>query len=271
MAKKRPWFPFFASDWLGSTKRAMMTPDQRGAYIDLLAHQWNTPDCTLPDDDEALAALSGLGEGWLNGASRLLRLCFPPASGKLGYLANERLVEIRAEADAQIEKSQQGGIRSGEVRRAKAEAARAYEDSQAAKGTSTTLRTQREPKGNPPEPQPQPKEKKKPRPPKKEKKKPRPPKTKDVPTTHTPLPEALESPEFRKAWADWEKHRKEIKKPLTPTSVSRCLNQLAGLGVRKAIVMIDHTIAMGWQGLREPEGNNHKEETDVPRTRPCRE
>ena len=53
--KKSPAFPFYASDWLGSTKRAMMTAEQRAGYIDLLCHQWSHETCSLPDDDEILA------------------------------------------------------------------------------------------------------------------------------------------------------------------------------------------------------------------------
>ncbi len=156
MAKKRPAFQFYASDWLGSNKHAMMTPAQRGAYIDLLCYQWNDPDCTLPDDDQLLATMSGLGEGWFNGGSALLRLCFPPAEGKAGRVANPRLLEVKADADEWSRKSAIGGKRSGEVRRAKAEEAKAYaaskshgSDEEDAKGGSTNTPTIVEPKGEP--------------------------------------------------------------------------------------------------------------------------
>ena len=153
MAKKRPAFQFYASDWLGSTKRAMMTPAQRGAYIDLLCHQWNDPDCSLPDDDATLAVLSGLDEGWLNGGCTLLRKCFPVASGKPGRLANPRLIEVRADADEWSRKSREGGIKSGEVRRAKADEAKTYGGQEApgvdVKGGSTKGGTKDEPNTNP--------------------------------------------------------------------------------------------------------------------------
>ncbi len=161
MARKRPAFQFYASDWLGSTKHAMMSPAQRGAYIDLLCHQWNDPDCTIPDDDDVLAVLSGLGEGWLNGGCELLRQCFPVASNRPGRLANLRLLEVRATADEWSRKSREGGKRSGEVRRANAERAKGCDDvrtqtgnEQTAKGGSTKGGTNREPKGKPPSPSP---------------------------------------------------------------------------------------------------------------------
>lgn len=115
MAQKNPYFKFYASDWLGSTKRAMMTPALRGAYIDLLAHQWNDESCSLPDDDNLLAALSGLGEGWLKVGSTALRKCFPPHPTLEGRLANPRLLEIRFERDKFIAKSAAAGRKSQQV------------------------------------------------------------------------------------------------------------------------------------------------------------
>jgi uncharacterized protein YdaU (DUF1376 family) len=42
-----------------------MTPEERGGYILLLCHAWDSEEPgVLPDDDGALAALSGLGKRW---------------------------------------------------------------------------------------------------------------------------------------------------------------------------------------------------------------
>jgi uncharacterized protein YdaU (DUF1376 family) len=125
---KDPSFPWYASDWLGSTKRAMLSPAQRGAYIDLLSHQWGDATCSLPDDDEALEALSGMGEGWLKGASICLRQCFPKHPTLQGRIANPRLLEIRAERDEWLAKSAKGGRKSQRVQRLRR-----------GKGASTTL------------------------------------------------------------------------------------------------------------------------------------
>ena len=114
---KQPYFPFYYSDWLGSTKRALMTPAQRGGYIDLLCYQWGDTTCSLPDDDEVLATLSGLGSEWLKGGSSALRPCFPMHPSLKGRLANPRLLEIRQKYDLWIERSRQGGINSGKTRR----------------------------------------------------------------------------------------------------------------------------------------------------------
>jgi hypothetical protein len=55
------------------------------------------------------------------------------------------------------------------------------------------------------------------------------------------------------AWDRWEKHRTEIRKPIRPTMRLAMQGKLASWGEPRAVAAIDHTIAMGWQGLREPE------------------
>lgn len=52
-----PWFRFFASDWLGSPSVQMMSPAERGIYIQLLAAQWEFGP--LPNDQRKLARLAG--------------------------------------------------------------------------------------------------------------------------------------------------------------------------------------------------------------------
>jgi hypothetical protein len=67
------------------------------------------------------------------------------------------------------------------------------------------------------------------------------------------IPQSLKSPEFIAAWGRWQKHRSEIRKPLKPTMASAQMVHFQSIGVQRAIAAIDHTIAMGWQGIREPE------------------
>jgi uncharacterized protein YdaU (DUF1376 family) len=89
---KAPAFQFYADDWLGSTKIALMSPAEEGAYIRLLAHAWNSDDCAIPDDDGALSILSRLGGAWA-GSSEVIRSCF--RASKNGRLINDRLLEER--------------------------------------------------------------------------------------------------------------------------------------------------------------------------------
>ena len=114
---KPPYFPLYANDWLSSTKIAMMRPEHEGAYIRLLAYAWNDSNCSLPDDDSQLAVLSRLNEGWFNGGSLVVRECFEPHPTLVGRLINKRLFEERKKYDDWVEKSRQGGRKSGETRR----------------------------------------------------------------------------------------------------------------------------------------------------------
>lgn len=116
-------FQFYAKDWLSSKKIATMTLEEEGAYIHLLAHCWDSSDCTLPDDDAELAQLSRMGERWVNGGSVKLRNCFVTHPKKPGRLFNARLLEERKKQNAWRKKSQQGGKRSAESRASRSQVA----------------------------------------------------------------------------------------------------------------------------------------------------
>lgn len=66
------------------------------------------------------------------------------------------------------------------------------------------------------------------------------------------LPEPLRTDTFRSAWVDWQAHRREIKKPLTPHSMTQQLTQFASWGPERAVEAIRHTILKGWMGIVEP-------------------
>lgn len=138
--KPSPAFQFYPAEWLSSDNITLMTPAQEGAYIRLLCYAWNEPDCSIPDNDEQLAVLSRLGEGWFNGGSSVVRKCFVPHKTKSGRLVNLRLLEERKKQETWRRKSSEGGRKSAEQRR------------KAAKGGSTTVPTKSpppvEPMGN---------------------------------------------------------------------------------------------------------------------------
>lgn len=67
------------------------------------------------------------------------------------------------------------------------------------------------------------------------------------------FPASLDSPAFHEVWRKWEQHRREIKKPLTPTAGEQCLSKCEDIGLDRAMAALKHTMAMGWQGMREPE------------------
>jgi len=63
------------------------------------------------------------------------------------------------------------------------------------------------------------------------------------------IPDTLNTPDFCQAWADWQQHRQEAKKPLTPTTAKRQLSTLAKHGAEKAAAMINRSIERGWTGV----------------------
>lgn len=67
------------------------------------------------------------------------------------------------------------------------------------------------------------------------------------------LPEVLNTERFKSAWRDWEEHRRQIRKKLTPKAVELAVQKLAEMGHDRAIAAIEHSIANGWQGIFEPD------------------
>lgn len=137
MAGKDPSMPFYVNDWLSSMTVTCMSLAEQGAYVRLLCHCWASQDASLPDDDTALAAVSGLVEGWLSGGSSKLRKCFVPHPEKPGFLTNEKLYRLWQERQKWRQKSSEGGRKSAESRRL-----------QGLKGGSTTVSTKPQPNGN---------------------------------------------------------------------------------------------------------------------------
>lgn len=110
MKGKFPAFQFYPDAWLSSTAVSLMTPAEEGAYIRLLCHAWQSDDCGLPDDDEALASLSRLGKKWIKSAHRI-RPKFEKIGGRL---FNNRLIEERQKQIEWREKSARGGFQKAE-------------------------------------------------------------------------------------------------------------------------------------------------------------
>lgn len=138
---KSPAFQFYPNDWLGSAKVAAMTPAQEGAYIRLLSYMWNDDDNSLPDDDNELASLSRLHEGWLKGGSTVVRKCFIPHPTKEGFLTNKRMLKEVKKQELWRKKSSEGGQKSA-LKRAETQ----KKDN--SKGGSTTVPTKAQPKLN---------------------------------------------------------------------------------------------------------------------------
>lgn len=109
---KRPSFQFYPMDWLSDYKVAAMTPAQRGGYIQMLCHMWNTDKCELPKDEGLWQSLSGLtGEDL-----RVVQGCFNQSPTTPQALVHKRLNEERKKQDFWRQKSAEGGRKSGLVR-----------------------------------------------------------------------------------------------------------------------------------------------------------
>jgi uncharacterized protein YdaU (DUF1376 family) len=145
---RAPAFQFYAKDWLSSKKIVTMTLEEEGAYIHLLAHCWDSPDCTMPDDDSELAQLSRMGERWFNGGSTTLRKCFVPHPRKPQRLTNLRLLEEFRKYTRWVQKSREGGIRSGETRRKQVKGGSTVVEPKGNSSSSSSLKNYRKRKGS---------------------------------------------------------------------------------------------------------------------------
>lgn len=63
------------------------------------------------------------------------------------------------------------------------------------------------------------------------------------------IPDYMESPEFKTAWAEWIQHRIEIRHKLTPSTIRMQLKKFMKYHEEEAIDTIHLSIEKGWQGL----------------------
>lgn len=94
MAKRKrdalDYFTFDSVAWLSSPDVTRMSAAQRGAYIQLLAIESRDKECSLPDDDAALADITKLGDAWSTDGV-LVRAQFIAHPKIVGRLINSRL------------------------------------------------------------------------------------------------------------------------------------------------------------------------------------
>lgn len=108
-----PYFPFYPKDWLTSHSIMLMTPEERGAFIQLLAHAWfATPACTLPKDDATLAKLSDTGSRWRKVRDVVLRE-FEPAEGCPARIQNPKQFAVWIEMQEHRERRAEAGRKGG--------------------------------------------------------------------------------------------------------------------------------------------------------------
>lgn len=91
MAKKDPAFLFYPKDWIQGTAKLM--PDEKGVYIDLLAHQHQDKD--LPSDTKRLSRIVGLSESEFLSIWDSIKDKF--ISNSNNRLVNRKLTELMTE------------------------------------------------------------------------------------------------------------------------------------------------------------------------------
>lgn len=101
---KDPAFLFYSKDWLQGTAKLM--PEEKGVYIDLLAHQHQDGD--LPNDTKRLARMVGLSEPDFLSIWQTLKTKFVEKSNN--RLVNRKLTDITTERSTKSVKNKVTGI-----------------------------------------------------------------------------------------------------------------------------------------------------------------
>ena len=94
-AKRLPYMPFYVADWLSDLNVRAMSAEARGAYIDLLAMEWQ--DGPLPADPRVLRRMTGASA---SAVAEILPRFHPLGDGRM---VNPKLERIRAEQVAAAE------------------------------------------------------------------------------------------------------------------------------------------------------------------------
>jgi hypothetical protein len=111
-----PAFQWYPKDILSSSRVAEMTLEEEGAYRRALDFCWLHG--TLPNDAERLARI--IGKGASTTLATVVQSMFEPAPNDPSRLIHPRLEQERQKQEIWANKSREGGLKSAETRRAKA-------------------------------------------------------------------------------------------------------------------------------------------------------
>ena len=109
---KSPAFQFYAADYLASQRVQLLTVEQEGIYIRLLASCWLHG--SIPADAEQAARL--VGKGALTTLVSTVLTMFQPHPSKAGELVHDRLEREREKQSVWRQKSSEGGKKSANLR-----------------------------------------------------------------------------------------------------------------------------------------------------------
>ena len=110
---KRPAFQFYPGDWLGSQRVSLLTLEEEGAYLRLLASCWQHG--SIPSAPDMIARL--IGKGSSTNLATTLATMFQPHPFNPALLVHDRLEKEREKQDAWSEKCREGGRKSAEMRK----------------------------------------------------------------------------------------------------------------------------------------------------------
>ena len=229
---KRPAFQFYPGDWLGSQRVSLLTLEEEGAYLRLLASCWQHG--SIPADPEKIARL--IGKGSSTNLATTLASMFQPHPNNPALLVHDRLEKEREKQDAWSEKCREGGKKSAEMRKIGKGSSRVVEGLlQGSSNQKATLQSSSSSSNK----------------------------------ERLEFPTNLQTPEFEKAWEEYLEYRKKGRmKSLLPTSQVAQLKKMSEWGHDAAIKAINETISQGWQGIFEPKATfNGKQQK--PRAASC--
>ena len=111
MKNKSPAFQFYPKDYLSDINVQIMSLSERGAYMSLLCHEWL--EGGLPNDDDMLSILSGLGKEWFGKSGEKIKKCFTIKSGNF---INPRLEKERKNQKDRRKKRSDAGKKGNKTR-----------------------------------------------------------------------------------------------------------------------------------------------------------
>lgn len=232
-----PSFDFYPDDFVGGT--AYLSATEIGVYMILLIHQWHYGH--IPDDENWWKRIIGNRMEWTpenrETVGFILEQKFEKKDGKF---FNERMASERSKQHKRYRANVENGRKGGRPKR--------LQDSESENPNKTQGLTQTKPSGKGEVGS-------------RKKQKGKGVQGKGWQPDYVEFPDEI-SEGFRETWTVWCKHRREIKAPLTPTSVNQQLKRFAEWGEDRATAAILHTIEKGWQGLREPEEAKPKSNPD---------
>lgn len=227
MAKKKqyPFFAFYPKDFTTDENVEVMSTPAVGAYILLLCKAWNQkPPATLPNDDPVLARFARMTpDEWQAVRSDVLSAF---TVGNDGRLHQKRL---RREYEIAVGKSNKASMAAKErwskVKNADAhaDALHSHCDSNAMQSVSVSKSSSDSSGGSA---------------------------GGGGGSPDAPIPEVLDTPEFRAAWEQWFSYRREYR--LTkwkPSTIKTNLKKLAEVGHDAAIESINRAIESTWKGI----------------------